>query len=417
MKILMLAPGFSPRSSSTSMRATHLAKYLNKKCQVTVLTIPIEEVLVQSIFDSSLQKKVEDIDIIRVKTGLIRKIQSKFNKEKRGEIKEKLKRSKLSSILIPDPYFGWIPRAYYKAIRLVKNKGIDVVISFGYPWSSHIVGYLVSKRFNLKWIADYGDPWNNNPTTELRLYNWRLALDKKLEEFILKEAQAITVTTKETQKLYEENFSFLKGKVFVVPMGYDPDDYRFSYQPMYKNGEDKLILTYTGRLFSEARDTGPFLKAVSEMKKKYENKLRIRINLVGDIDEETKYQVHQLKISDIVKIEGWVPFEESIQIMKQSDFLLLFGNKGGIQIPGKFYNYIGAEKPIFYIQEDSLDPVPEIINKYKLGLVCKNVQENIFLYLCNINDGIISSEQVKGQFSHFSWENVSEGLFKLIKSI
>lgn len=411
----MLAPGFSPRSSSTSIRATHLAKYLNKKCQVTVLTIPIEEILVQSILDNSLQKKVEDIDIIRVKTGLIRKVQSKFNREKRTEFKEKLKKSKLASVLIPDPYFGWIPRAYYKAIRIIKNQKIDVVISFGYPWSSHIVGYLISKKFNVKWIADYGDPWTNNPTTELKLCNWRLALDKKLEKLLLKNAQAVTVTTKETQKLYEENFHFLKGKIFVIPMGYDPDDYRLSYEPIYKN--DNINLTYTGRLYSEARETGPFLEAVSEIKQKYGNQLRIRINLVGDIDEKTKYQVHQLKIDDIVKIKEWVPFEESIQIMKQSDFLLLFGNKGGVQIPGKFYNYIGAEKPIFYIQEDSLDPVPEIINKYKLGLVCKNVQENIFLYLCNINDGIISSEQVKGQFSHFSWINVSEGLFKLVKSI
>ena len=51
-------------------------------------------------------------------------------------------------------------------------------------------------------------------------------------------------------------------------------------------------------------------------------------------------------IQDIVDMVGYVDFKDSIKRMVGSSFLLLFGDRYGLQVSGKVYEYLAARRPI-----------------------------------------------------------------------
>ena len=39
----------------------------------------------------------------------------------------------------------------------------DILVSSSPYITSHLVASRISKKFNLKWVADFRDSWSNNP--------------------------------------------------------------------------------------------------------------------------------------------------------------------------------------------------------------------------------------------------------------
>jgi hypothetical protein len=102
-----------------------------------------------------------------------------------------------------------IPWGYHTGRRLLKEINYDVIISSGYPFSSHLLGYLLKKRSGAKWIADYGDPWSFSPDTKL-LPMKRREFDRRMERHILESCDKVIVTTMDTKDGFLANFEFLR---------------------------------------------------------------------------------------------------------------------------------------------------------------------------------------------------------------
>lgn len=61
----------------------------------------------------------------------------------------------LSSLLIPDEERLWELFAVRKAIRLVKNNGVDLIYTVSPPSSAHIIGLRLKKKYpSIPWVAD-----------------------------------------------------------------------------------------------------------------------------------------------------------------------------------------------------------------------------------------------------------------------
>jgi glycosyltransferase involved in cell wall biosynthesis len=66
-------------------------------------------------------------------------------------------------------------------------------------------------------------------------------------------------------------------------------------------------------------------------------------------------------------LTGEVPHRESIKEICNADLLLLIPGPGEGTMPGKFYEYLAAAKPIFCIVNEG--PAKELIIKHQLGIV------------------------------------------------
>jgi glycosyltransferase involved in cell wall biosynthesis len=60
-------------------------------------------------------------------------------------------------LLLPDASVTWAPTAIPAAVRIVRNEGIDAIITTSPPLSMNLIGASVKKLTGVPWIADQRD--------------------------------------------------------------------------------------------------------------------------------------------------------------------------------------------------------------------------------------------------------------------
>jgi len=377
-RFLIMAADFAPRGASPAVRTVHLVKYLQRAGHhVNVITYDEATQTVHSPYDAGLVEKVPDaVDVARVGPGVFHRFIGRA--KTRGADAEGLRRkgtkSSLSSLIIPDPHVAAVGSFVRAAERVIANEAPDVLLTFCYPFSMNIVGAWLKRRHrDMVWIADYGDPWTGGVFSELSRPGWRRAVDRRLERRLLGNVDAVTVTTYPTRNLYERQFESLAGKVHVMPMGFDPEDVR-DVAPEARGAEQdgKVVMVHAGRIW-KARNPFPFIDAVAGLVEKDPSiAKRLKIVFLGDADPPVLEAVARSRASEVIEIRARVPVRDSIAAMKSADVLLLFGNRGGIQVPGKLYEYMGVARPILLLQECDHDPVVGLLDEYGGRIVVAN---------------------------------------------
>ena len=71
---------------------------------------------------------------------------------------------------------------------------------------------------------------------------------------------------------------------------------------------------------------------------------RFLIRFIGHI-EEPRYRAALLELGDMVELQGYLPQREALAAMSEADYVLLITHDR-LNISAKFYDYIGAGKPI-----------------------------------------------------------------------
>ena len=87
---------------------------------------------------------------------------------------------------IPDPRIGWKHTAINKAVDIIKKENIDVLISSSPPHSTQVIASKIKEKTNIKWWADYRDPW-----TKLYHYDQKSFSKKVKDKQALLEKQCL----------------------------------------------------------------------------------------------------------------------------------------------------------------------------------------------------------------------------------
>ncbi|EOW9250410.1 TPA: hypothetical protein AB5D21_003251 [Vibrio cholerae] len=428
MNVLVLTANFAPRGASPAIRTVNLVRHLSdiEDVNVKVVTYDTSTLTAFSVQDESLSKKVPDsVEVIRVKSGFIRRLFFKGNSNKTittNQKKRKLIKNPLINFLIPDPHIESV-YSFYKVVKSLSSRyKPDVIITHAYPFSFHILGYFVKKKFkDSKWVADYGDPWFGRPVAELTVPWWRESIDCKLESLLLAKADLVTLTTLPAVNSYLKQFNYLKGKVSVLPMGYDSDDMT-QIKPIELDNKlhEKFLIVHTGRIYPEARNPIPFIDAIDSVVKNHPTLNEMfNVVIVGDVDGYVFEKVKNRPCAKVFTFVDWVPVEQSIAWMKRADLLLLFGNKGDSQIPGKVFQYIGANKPILFSQINPLDPTRTILDNIDDCIVCENEERIILDSLLPLLQGTSKlPENISSDYRDiYSWKYIAGQLYNKIKSL
>ena len=387
-KVLIVTYYWPPAGGPGVQRWLKFAKYLPEFGWEPIIYTP--ENPSYPLVDETLIKEVpQDLKIVKTNIWEPYQIAEKFSKSnkkfKGGQFdvgKNQSFVSKLSifirgNFFIPDARKFWVKPSIKFLKEYLTENHIDTIVTTGPPHSLHLIGLELKKELpNLKWIADFRDPW-----TEISYYK-HLKLtsssDKKhrqLEKSVFENAD-VTLATSYTDA---ENFRKNGANAFCVTNGFDVSEslsvgelesLNETPKPSnYKTLKPKFTLSYVGVLeqLRNPENLWKSLKDLCETNPDFANDFELKF--VGRIDDKILNDIENSVLKNNIKNLGYLSHDESVKEMEKSDLLLItnFPNESskGI-IPGKLFEYLATGKPILSFGPKDAD-VEKILNKTKAG--------------------------------------------------
>ena len=201
----------------------------------------------------------------------------------------------------PDRQIGWYKFAVARAIGLIRGHKPDIIYTSGNPWTTHLVGYTLSRLFNKPWVADFRDPWTENPYKEQR-HKLFEKMDQYLESRVVRQSSCVICNTKPLLNKMRKMYCSHDPKKFVhISNGF--------LAPLFEGLEyDKydmrLVITHAGTLYSK-RSPLSLLQAVSNLRKRgILTKENFVLKLLGknEFDEIRKNILPRLDICELVEL-------------------------------------------------------------------------------------------------------------------
>lgn len=257
------------------------------------------------------------------------------------------------NFFIPDARVGWVNNSTNFLADYIKSNPIDVIITTGPPHSMHLIGMEIQKRFALKWITDFRDPWTSiGYHKELRLTKKSEEKHKLLEKKVLNTADLIITTSDTTKKEFEQ---LTKKPIKVITNGYDVETIE---KPAL---DEKFTLSHIGSLLSK-RNPRILWKALKELLKENETfRSDFQLQLIGKVSPDVIDTLNEFKLDQYLNLKGYVTHNEALRYQRSSQLLLLIEidsyETAGI-IPGKLFEYMAAERPILALGPSHSDIEP-----------------------------------------------------------
>lgn len=378
-KILIITYYWPPAGGPGVQRWLKFAKYLPDSGWNPVIYTP--ENPSYPLLDESLLKEVpRNIEMVKTKIWEPYQLAEKLNKSnkkfKAGQFdvgKNQSWKSRLSiwirgNFFIPDARVFWVKPSIKFLEQYLKENKIDVVVTSGPPHSLHMIGLGLKNKFpDLKWIADFRDPW-----TEISYYK-HLKLTKssdrkhrQLESAVFKNAD-ITLATSYTDA---ENFRKAGANAVCITNGFDESDASAPLSmtdetadgPISKSSDQQInqsfTLSYIGVL-EQLRNPENLWKVLDELVT--ENKEfadHFTLKFAGRVDDKILQSIESSHLKKHILNLGYISHDKAVEEMAGSDLLLItnFPNTSskGI-IPGKIFEYLATGKQIISFGPDEAD--------------------------------------------------------------
>lgn len=449
-KVLIVTYYWPPAGGPGVQRWLKFAKYLPEFGWEPIIYTP--ENPSYPLVDETLVKEVpKNLKIVKTNIWEPYQIAEKFSKSnkkfKGGQFdvgKNQSLMSKLSifirgNFFIPDARKFWVNPSIKFLKKYLAENHIDTIVTTGPPHSLHLIGLGLKKEIpNLKWIADFRDPW-----TEISYYKHlklTTSSDKKhrqLEKSVFENAD-LTLATSYTDA---ENFRKNGANAFCVTNGFDVseswsvgalENLRVSeFEDLREKTlihsntntfKPKFTLSYVGVL-EQLRNPENLWNAIYFLLNNNQDFADdFELKFVGRIDEIILQQLKHLGIDHIVNNLGYLAHDESVKEMENSDLLLItnFPNESskGI-IPGKLFEYLATGKQIISFGPKDAD-VETILNKTKAGKhfdYSENIEIQDFIFSLYEDWKNGKSIQNQANINEFSRKELTKQLSELLTGI
>ena len=371
-RVLLISRCFAPQNKIGAVRATKLAKYLQRMgYAVTVLAGSDPSPLQDALLARDL-KQLADVHLLRTSsllrlwkehrpsaTASVQPVKAGENAKPSGFLKNAL------YLLLDDRDDAAFARA---CVRRGKELGtrFDVVLSTYGPLSSHTAAYRLKKKGIAKrWIADFRDE-------TAMPFAWQKKRLFRYQQKVICNADRITAVSAGCLRVMG-----MEEQGAVIFNGFDPEDQQYIPDPPKRT--DRLAFIHCGQMYGEKRDLSPFFSALADV---------IRDGLIAADKVALVYagrdtygfvkQANDAGLGSCLEDHGFVPRDEALRLQKAAHVLLLPAwnetNRQG-NIPGKFLEYMTLDTPVICCVSGDLgnSEIAAIIRSANLGFCFEEV--------------------------------------------
>lgn len=236
----------------------------------------------------------------------------------------------------------------YKQLKAQGAK-IDYIFSTSRPFINGYTAYYLSKKLKAKWLLDQRDLPYSDGASKAEIAGYKHAI-RKMDK-------RVTVYTLVSKGMCEGLIEFAdfnekqSKKVHVLNNGYTRTDELFGIE---KDNPRQLVFSYVGDLYEGRREADLLFDALYRLKEEgfLDAEQDVKIEYAGN-NSQSLYDAAQSRgLQDIIVDHGRVPHKQAMELLYKSDILLLLTWNTEMDrgiLPGKFYEYMLASKPILCI--------------------------------------------------------------------
>ena len=423
-KLLIITYYWPPAGGPGVQRWLKFVKYLPDFNLQPIVFVP--ENPTYPIVDSNLVSEVSDKAII-LKTPIFEPYQlasflskNKTKKISSGIIPNQKKQSFLEKLMlwvrgnlfIPDARVFWVKPSVAYLEKYIRENEIDTIITSGPPHSLHLIGLELKQKMNLKWLADFRDPWTTiGYHKSLRLSQYAAKKHKRLESQVLNSADTIIVTSKTTKTEFQ---ALTTKPIEVITNGFDVE--KVDKQTL----DTKFSLAHIGSFLSERNPKILWESLVELCTEIPDFKSHLEIKLIGAISQEVLETIEQFGLNSFLNNLGYVSHAEAVAHQRKSQVLLLIeinSEETKSILPGKLFEYMVSERPIVAIGPKDSD-FAEIITNTNTGVFFEysekaKLKQTIHEYYNQFLEAKLQSHAVGLQ--QYSRKNLTQQLVELLR--
>lgn len=277
---------------------------------------------------------------------------------------------------------------HWRALKdLCRQQKVDLILIPVPPNIAMVLGRLAHRRFGVPYLIDYIDPWVTESYWTLpkpqRPPKWALAyaLARVLEPFALKHAAGIVGVSKGTTESVTHRYSWIDSGI-EIPYGVETADMNHVRRHPRKNeifgNDNRLHISCVGAYTETMRGSlvalfEGFRRGLNEMPNEFG---RVQMHFIGTSysgNGQAPYRVtavaREAGVEEFVDEQpARVSYLDSLQLMLDSEALILLGSSEAHYTASKIFPYILADKPLITIfHEDS--SVVSIMNELGISNV------------------------------------------------
>jgi glycosyltransferase involved in cell wall biosynthesis len=371
--VLIVTPFFPPQNHAAVFRAYKLAKYLPAfGWKPVVLTVDTHYEFTED--DSLLAALPKEVEIVRTRyveptlRGLRMSLGgrdrtfhgSRKSANARGNdhattgkpsTARKAYQSFLTAVNVPDSYWTWARTATRTGTEIIRERGIDLVLTTAAPYSSLVVGRAL-QRAGAKWVADFRDPLTYTQRMSSQSAS-SYERQKTIVKGTLANADAVTLLSSSYRSIFFDMFGPAASDPIFIPTGMDT--------ALLNEHADGMVpehpfLLFAGEYLSDF-DTS-FLEAFASALENAEvRSTGIKLLVVGTLELNRRRmlpKIEKFNLNDRVQFIDQLPQGEVYRLLKRA--------LAGVLIPGshgywwtnfaKMTDYIGMRKPVIAVVPD-----------------------------------------------------------------
>jgi glycosyltransferase involved in cell wall biosynthesis len=375
-KVLIISYIFPPIGGSGVQRTTKFVKYLPQFGWQPLVVCGDNGDVFQDGYDPSLLMEIpEQVQVWRTKfisPLTLRRTTQRILGSKNSKVfihsdkarkdpadNQNLKRSKISGLLhhlstplapfeFPpiDAALYWALSIVSKCKKIIASEGVDLVYTTSFPYSDHVAGYLLKRMTGKPWIADFRDPWSQNPAA--RNTGWRGKCDRWMEQLVLQNAdRMIAVTPAYTEGLRSLVPNRQSRDFITIENGFDNEDFEENKANHgEKSGEFTPLISHIGKVYNGTEM--PFLCALKNIRPG----TSLLVKFIGGMAENGAAFLNTNPLPVPLQILDRISHAEAVHSMRSADVLLLLVDSWkdwAGHYPGRLFEYMASGTPILMI--------------------------------------------------------------------
>ncbi|MCK9264838.1 MAG: glycosyltransferase [Deltaproteobacteria bacterium] len=322
-------------------------------------------------------------------------------------------------LCVPDIFTGWVPMAIVNGLKLIKKHDIDLIYVSITPLSSAMIGWWLKKITGKPLVLDYRDPFGVDLTKYQPHFvdGWfRSHVDRWYANAMLRSCDMLTVTTRETEQLYRDQYPFVNEKIHTIYNGFD---HRFLDQLQPENKFEKFTIIYTGEFYYPI-EYEYFFAGLDLLKKQGSiTGDNFQFLFYGGNISDLKHILAKYDIKDLVALRQRIPYVEVLREIQKSHLQLLRIMQP--MISTKLFEGIPLNIPFLATIPEG--EVEQIIRKYSPSSFVvtekrpEPVAESIVNAMQQYRDGKIADNHVSEFLSSFSRAKSAKNMLALMENL